>query len=194
VLAPKISKPARSTKPLTLPDDVELATSKRAARGAKPGDQARQRDGGGRRGSPAASSGPACRAAPLGAAVFLPPVRARASEKRALPHHTHKRTRAQRSVHARPHPPHPQAPAASPFRSLAEKVLDFQSRTPPRFRVAPKAGAAAAAPGTAPGSRGASGGGASRGRARPQQPPQPQITEAKVGLVWLLAPAPQRAR
>lgn len=29
VLLPKVTKPARSTKPLTLPDDFELQTSKR---------------------------------------------------------------------------------------------------------------------------------------------------------------------
>lgn len=65
--------------------------------------------------------------------------------------------------------PRQQAPAASPFRSLAEKVLEFQSKTPPRFRVPPKG--ATTRPALA---------GASRGRAGPQQP---QITEAKVGHV-----------
>jgi hypothetical protein len=31
VLAPKVTKPLRSTKPLTLPDDFQLQTSKRGA-------------------------------------------------------------------------------------------------------------------------------------------------------------------
>ncbi len=43
VLEPKVIKPARSTKPLTLPDDFELNTDKRlAARSAVPHGEGRQ--------------------------------------------------------------------------------------------------------------------------------------------------------
>ncbi|KAI8468424.1 MAG: hypothetical protein J3K34DRAFT_11810 [Monoraphidium minutum] len=109
VLAPKIAKAPRSTKPLTLPEDFELATTRRAARGAKAGDQ---------------------------------------------------------------------APAPSPFKSMAEKVLNFQAKTPPRFRAQPKAAAGSAGGGTsAGGSRPAS-----AGRAR--GPYASQFTEAKTPLLW----------
>jgi len=70
--------------------------------------------------------------------------------------------------------PQQQAPAPSPFKSLAEKVLDFQAKTPARFKVG-KSGAAAAAAGGRTASAGAS-----RGRARQHNPHQPQCTEAKV--------------
>eukprot|EP00775_Hariotina_reticulata_P002311 gene2311-2619_t len=72
VLQPKITKPVRSTKALTLPDDFELVTSKRIAGQAAASDQ-------------------------LG---------------------------------------------KSPFRSLAEKVRDFQSKTPARFKSKPEKPAA----------------------------------------------------
>lgn len=39
VLEAKITKPSRSTKPLTLPEDVQLQTSKRAGRGGKAAEQ-----------------------------------------------------------------------------------------------------------------------------------------------------------
>ncbi|GBF89448.1 hypothetical protein Rsub_02020 [Raphidocelis subcapitata] len=113
VLQPKISKPARSTKALTLPEEFELATTKRA-RSAKDA----------------------------------------AAEA--------------------------QAPAPSPFKSLAEKVLDFQAKTPVRFKTQPKAAAAAAATG------GAAGG---RGRSKAYNPHQPQCTEAKTPLLHTAARA-----
>uniref|UniRef100_A0A383VSF2 TPX2 C-terminal domain-containing protein n=1 Tax=Tetradesmus obliquus TaxID=3088 RepID=A0A383VSF2_TETOB len=71
VLQPRVTKPMRSTKPLTLPDDIELETDKRLANRA------------------AAGAGG------------------------------------------------PEQIAKSPFKSLAEKVREFQAKTPVRFKTKP---------------------------------------------------------
>jgi hypothetical protein len=170
VLGAKISKPSRSTKPLTLPEDMELATTKRAARGAKAGDQV---------GAAARASQPVTWAADARRAGRArdrrTPAETGGRQGRPLPNSR----RVCDAVDAASVCPcalrFAQAPAASPYKSLAEKVHDFQSKTPQRFRAQPKGAA-----GQRTGSAGASRGGARQQAQQQQQQHQPQITEAKV--------------
>jgi hypothetical protein len=172
VLEPKITKPRRSVKPLTLPEEVELATGRRAAVAGSSGGQVggrRARLGAGREKSSRGSS-----------ALCQPAMARRGAGSIAYPN-------AGSLVPALPpclFCSRQAGPGPSPFKSLAQRVAEFQKKTPPRFRTAPRGGGAGVAPATVARAlpTGASG----------WQPHQPQITDAKVGgaralgmFVWL---------
>lgn len=110
VLQPKVTKPARSTKPLTLPDDIELQTTRRCE--GRPGSAQQQ------------------------------PVRLQSCDEAASARLVN--MFQQNELRYLRYGPNATCVCVlgcmqerSPFKPLAERVREFQYKTPPRFKSRP---------------------------------------------------------